>query len=116
MEKLFERILRESNYGRKSSVIYVDDVSVPFKRIVKPINMMYPGDTIICNDTDFVVGDLIDKKEEKTVNKDANARGTRVFTISTELFETDDPGIEVKRIYDSFLETETIILIDNTDY
>lgn len=108
MKNLFERILRESNYGEKQSIIRVKDVNKPLKRIVKPIDMMYSNDKIIMsNGMEFIVEDRIYKTE-----KNSEEHG-KIFTISNEVFETDDPSIAVRRIYDSFTETETIILIDN---
>lgn len=114
-EKLFENILYEANYGKTSSTIKVKDFEIAFKRICQPINCMYPGDTIVTdNGESFIVGKIIDSNEKETVNKSVTARGTRVFTESDELFETDSPDVFVKRSYDSFMETETITLIDKS--
>ena len=114
-EKLFENILYEANYGKTPSTIKVKDFEIAFKRICQPINCMYPGDTIVTdNGESFTVGKLIDSNEKETVNKGVTARGTRVFTESDELFETDAPDVFVKRSYDSFMETELITLIDKS--
>lgn len=67
------------------------------------------GDIIFTDDAEFTVGDLIDKKRRKQNSEEHG----KIFTTSNEVFETDDPSIAVRRIYDSFPEMETIILIDN---
>lgn len=114
-EKLFENILYEANYGKTPSTIKVKDFEIAFKRICQPINCMYPGDTVVTdNGESFTVGKMIDSNEKETANKGVTARGTRVFTESDELFETDAPDVFIKRSYDSFMETETITLIDKS--
>lgn len=111
-EKLFENILYEANYGKIPSTIKVKDFEITFKRVCQPINCMYPGDTIVTdNGESFTVGKIIDSDEKKTVNKDATARGTRAFSESDDVFETDVPNVFVKRSYDSFMETEKITLV-----